>query len=111
MRNATDVGKMTKIVNMFPEEWPVRNIRLMAFRDYNAFDKEAYTYEFVEVYYEDGVPHSWARVSLPYIDSLDIENSGKTLKNAVNKEWNSFKREINEALNSPVIYEEELITQ
>lgn len=102
---------MNKVVNIFPEERPAWNIRLMGFKDYNALDKDAYTYEFVEVYYEDGIPHSWARLGLPFVDSLDVEKSGKPLKAAMVTEWASFKRKINEALNSPVIYEDDLATQ
>lgn len=97
-----------KQVNIYSEDRPVWNIRLMGFKDYNAFDKEAYSYEFVEVFYEDGVPHSWVSIGMPFIDSLDVERSGKALKNAMIKEWVSFKRKINEALDSPVLYEEDL---
>jgi len=99
-----------KQINLYSEDRPAWNIRLMGFKDYNAFDKEAYSYEFVEVFYEDGIPHSWASIGMPFIDSLDVERSGKALKTAMIKEWVSFKKKINEALDAPVLYEEDLHT-
>jgi len=80
------------------------NFRLMRLPLEDALDPDAFDLIFVEVYYENDIPHSWAHTAPIMLDGLDLEDTTHDeLREKMSFEVLRHMSQLQEAIEKPIL--------